>query len=166
MVGGCRSESVPSSTTPSDLSGLSPADLQALVLRAQSLLKRHKVPDREDAEAEVVEAFLVILRDKGGAPPYGRIRRMHFWPRLKRGARATAEYLRLHAPVAARRKITRQRAYSIMAGVLIRWLERVGVPTGPGTIAKHLDKMPALMDQAFPGYVESNLLDWVFQARQ
>jgi len=43
-------------------------------------------------------------------------------------------------------------------------LARMGVPTDAYTLAKHLHRVPAVMDKAFPGYYRAGLLSWVIDS--
>lgn len=93
------------------------------------------------------------------------VRAAPWWPRFQHAADVVAGFVREHAPKAAANKVTRRAAYVRVVGIAVRWMERIGVPVSPKALTLNLDKTPALVGAAFPGYAESGLLGWVFKGR-
>lgn len=153
---------------PPDLSALSQADLQNLIARAQALLPsgpQAQPAGGERPEQEVLAALLDLLRDRGSRLPEGVIRRGPYWSAFRSAAPAIADYLREYAPSVAGKRVLRCAAYRRLLSVLARWLDRLKVPVTPKTMIQNMPKVPALMEQQFPGYATSGLLEWVFKSR-
>lgn len=148
-----------------DLSGLSPQALKSLIARAESLLPRESTGREETDRDQVLASMLSALRAKGLRAPEAAIRRGPYWPAFQRGADALAAFLLEYAPAVAAKRLRRQMAYDRLLGVLARWLARIKVPVTPKTMIQNLEKIPALVDQQFPGYAQSGLLEWVFRTR-
>lgn len=148
---------------------MSPDALRALRFRVDSLLAgRPKAAHSilADPGEEVVEAMLTHLKRKGCSMPLGVVKRAPWWPKLKKDAAGIADYLTAHAPAVMTKRLVRQRAYYIVVGILVRWVERIGIPVTPRSLAQNMDKVPGILDQQFPGYAESGYLGWVFKSRR
>ena len=48
--------------------------------------------------------------------------------------------------------------------LLGQWLQDIGVPLGYRTLVNNSDRVPSLIDQAFPGYISAGILNRVIQA--
>lgn len=158
---------------PVDLSGMTTEELKAVRLRVDALLSvatalvAATAPTREeDTAAEFMSAVLrhIVKRGAEKVPPVHVLRRARWWKSLESGSASVAAYIAKHAPDTAAKRQSRLRAYWIVVGVLIRWLERIHVPVTLQSVAQNLHKVPAVMDQQFPGYASNHLLEWVFKA--
>lgn len=157
-----------------DLSGRSVDELKQIRARVDSLLTiagaapapegSPVVTDDSPQEELIFDALLRHLKARATdqAPPASVFRRAPWWAAFRRNAGVVTAWLKQNAPATFKHKRRRRRAYYMVVGVLIRWLERVHVPVTPRSIALNLDKVPAVMDQQFPDYAASGLIEWVF----
>lgn len=114
----------------------------------------------------MLEVLLLCFERKGiKFPPFGVLKRMWCWEKLKRGSLGVVTYLRTHAPETARLRATRRSGYFLLSGVLASKMGERKIPITPKTVSEQLMNAPAFMDQQFPGYAESGLLEWVFRPK-
>lgn len=56
------------------------------------------------------------------------------------------------------KKATYYKFYFIFVNLLINWLQKCKIPISMNTIINNIDKIPGLIDQAYPEYIQNDLI--------
>lgn len=135
------------------LPDLSREQLQDLAIRIGTLL----TPEERTDEGEVYTVIADVLRYSGiRLPPFGVIRKHAQFKRFREGAETLQAFLHRYTP--GLRKVERFKALQVLTRVVVRRLHRDNVPVGVLTLSDAFKRIGAIIDDQFPGYVESGLL--------
>lgn len=136
---------------------LSQSDLSKVRVVLQGLGSAQDLDDRIEGETLVYHLLKQRLEDYGlSPPPYVAFRRTRHFTKFREGAKVAlayvAKFLKPKGPVEFRKGLT------ITLRSLTGRLERDGVEVSLGACAVNLYRVPAIMDEMFPGYRESGML--------
>jgi hypothetical protein len=124
--------------------------------------------EKEQATADVEEQVLYeaarAALSRGGTttPPYSVFRRGRDYKAFQRGAGIVSAYV--VANFGKMRRAERQDVYELLVRRLAIWLRAGKIMPLMAPVGNNLQKIPALIDEWFPGYRESGLLPQVLVA--
>lgn len=91
--------------------------------------------------------------------PYAVFVKQSYYPSFHRDAPKVLAFVYHHAPSLDRSG--RMRLYQILCHCLIRDLQNQQASISIGTVCKNIHRMPQVFGDAFPGYIEAGLIDWL-----
>lgn len=144
-----------------DLPSMSQDQLREIVARATALLKPAD-RNRTD-EQDLYSALTTELTSQGiSLPHYAIAMKSPAGPTFLRGASVVSSFVAEH--IEPTTKAHRILAYRRFMKMLARWMVTCGIPVTLKNVAQNLDKVPAIVQRQFPGYLESGLLPMVLRA--
>lgn len=140
------------------LAKLSPKDLKEVQARTAALLSSQSDPKADEAETLVYQQMVNVLKDLGHAdlPPLKVIRLSKGGKALKEGTPKFVRYVEKH--FRPQRRIDKINCLQLLLKMLVRRLHRDGVPVSVTTLAQGLLRIAEVVDDEFPGYLESGFL--------
>lgn len=153
------------------LATLSPGELREAKARLQVLLGASggiidQVPGEDDDRGLVYHELCDMIRRKTGAkpPPLARFLDTKYAPAFRSGADEIIRYAVEHLKPRGRAGMIQ--AIRLLVSLIVRQVmleNRVPIAIGP--LACNLGRVAELVDEAFPGYMESGLLGMVLKPR-
>lgn len=141
-----------------DLSSLSREQIREIRARADFML------GAEESTDGCAEVYAALVEAAGPAcPPLHAARRSKHWPAFSRSAPALLAFAAEFKP---RNRAERRAALMICVEVFSDWLAERRIPVYWSTLASGLDKVPGLVDRAFPGYRASGMLPAILRSRR
>lgn len=141
-----------------DLTTLKDDELRALHARVGALLESKRA---EGDEQLLFTAIAQQLDAKGQTWSLGMLARNALYTQFQSRCLATTIYVdRFFQP---KNRLERLKAFRLLTRVLLRFLENARVPITLKTVVQNLDKIPRLVDDEFPGYLESGVLPMLLQ---
>jgi hypothetical protein len=106
---------------------------------------------------QVYSAVAVALKSAGSpVPPLARV------PAFGKAAEMLADFADRFKP---RGEVERKQVLELLIRILARWMRRKGVPVTCKTMINCMPRVPALCENAFPGYLGAGLLPMVLRRR-
>lgn len=152
-------------TVKSLLPSLSPAEISQVRAMLELLDKSNsKRTANGSATADSLE--FLFYKELAGAlldfgikmPPIAVVKRGRLHRPYKEGKEVIEDFLEEAAKPGRLTRIQRTKVYRLVFGMLLRWMRNRGIPVTLNSALNNLDKIPQLLMQEFPGYVETGLL--------
>jgi len=90
--------------------------------------------------------------------PYHVFRARHNYGDFRRGAKIVLDYVGRMRP---KGRAEFRKGIIVLVRMLLRRLERDGITCSIGVVMKNLQRVPAIVDDAYPGYRVSGMLNWL-----
>lgn len=144
---------------------LSPANLHRLRDKVNCLIQLSGVDedDRDDGRL-FYDSLIQSISEATGKRccPHKAFTRTRHYAIYKKKLPDVLEFIGENLPTLKR--LERVYLFGVISNVLITNLQDIKVPVSVGAACRHLDRIPELMDDAFPGYIQAGLLTMLVQA--
>lgn len=144
------------------LRGLPTEDLQEVQARVKLLLNTSETPYDEEGEL-FWETLRKICKNQHLCTlvPHGVYRKHIAYPYYHTGFKNVKGWTHNHFKKATYHQ--RRKVYKLYVGLLLDYFERRKLIISAWTIGYNVDKIPALVNNAFPGYADAGLLHKVLE---
>ncbi len=146
---------------------LSPLNLDRLKAKINGLILLSSPSQGEDQGDDGLlfyDALSHAISEANGKKhlPYPVFKKNRYFPMYKKKLPDVLKFLGENLPTLKR--IERMYLFGIVSNVLVTNLQDIKIPVSIGAACRHLDRVPELMDNAFPGYIQAGLLRMLVQA--
>lgn len=146
------------------LPSLSPSELSQIkalldLLGASSAGRKANGSATEDSLDQMFyeELGLALLEFGIKVPPYVVLKRGRNYKSYKKGKETLEDFLEKAAKPGRLTRIQRKKLYRISFKMLVNWLRDRNIPVSVNSVSLNLEKVPQLLMQDFPGYIETGL---------
>ena len=150
-----------------DLDQLSPESLQRVKWKIDRKLQKTKTQKGKETDSEE-SLFYSVLKDTleyycyGKVMPYQTFKRGKFYKSYKEKFPVVQEFMQQHFPDA--KLVERKMIYRTFSRLIIKRINQwEDVEVRIGTCAVNVDRIPSLVDRAFPGYAKNGLLSMLIK---
>lgn len=150
-----------------NLGQLTPAQLREVQARTTALLggtqARQEAPtgDRDEVRLHAALEALGGVQGLRKVPPLGVLRKGPLGRSFREGSQTIAAYIL--DVWGKQRELKKRKLTDLLLGILLDWILSGPAPVSLKALVENLHQVPALMDEAFPGYKASGLLPLVLE---
>lgn len=136
------------------LADLSPADLDAVALRIKALRSLGNAPaSASDFETTVAHVIVEVLDAVGDKVPLAMVRGLMRESKIREKIAVVEDFLE-----AVSGKRMRRNVLKLGVDLLYQNLTGMNLPATAGTILRHFNRIPAVINSNYPGYAAAGLL--------
>ena len=145
------------------LSNLKDTELHEVQARTSFLLNGSTTKASDGDIEAMYDAIIVQLKIlHKSCPPFQVFTRSNFYPQFIRNTESIMRFIDENFD--CEKRISRLAMIRFLILMLIRNLDNQSLPLRIGVITTNLSRIPDIVDRAFPGYLESGLLDKVVKS--
>lgn len=113
--------------------------------------------DREDTDVELFYSAIHQEFERRGLeiPNWFMFKKTDNISYLRKNVQANKEFFNKHLPT---RRPERLHAFKIISRLMVDWLQKIGLTVTPGVLVRNLSNVQFVIEDNFPGYIESGLL--------